>query len=1058
MLNMKLHVLLVVSVLAILMINLVSAFEFDNALSFDKTKGAYGKAIVKNAFGLGDTLAEVELKTNTMNCSNDCSAIGNLTLYTSGKLIEDIRFEGGRVNSYKFYLSQGIKEVEVTKDKQECSGTREELNGTITKTDCKSVGYTTTEMQEVWEEYTGEELPAGTYTWKITGDKPYYETVDWIAKWQGVEVTQWITWGSTNEGVKIYSYNAGTPDIGGCGGSNRWCGTNFTAEASGTITNISVRIYRDVGVTGTWHVMLRNIDPATGKPVINTNLSVGYLDISTLPTADDGVFKNISITVSPYAIVSGTTYAWVASSLDGSATSAVRFYVDTDNADPKTNGYISTDNGVSFAQQGWDMLFYVYGANIISGGNLTVNLSAPAHLTNYPSSTSTVKLNASFYSNAWSFINTTFWVWNNGTGEVYNITKNSTINTAVNVSSFYLTSLPTGTYKWNALVCGSNSSAGMACDWAGTNWTFSINSFTENSQTYNQTTFETATENYAINFTYDSTAYTSATAILYYNGTGYSGTRLGTGGEAVFYKSSLDIPLTSTAIGKNFFWSIALTNSTGGYYTNTTTKIQNVSAIYLSLCNSSLSTAFVNFTFKDESTNTNLSAATDLSSWNYWLGSGAINKTLLFSNSTANPSYGFCFSPNNRTVKGDVTYQYSQTGYPQRSSTISFTYTNITTNQTFYLLSTADGIYTTFVARDTEGNIVEGMTVVAEREISGVWTTIAQGTTDAAGSVTFWLNPNYDQRFTFTKTTCEYQFTLKPTQTSYTITIPCAGTTNNAYISPIEGIQYRREPDAGILQEGMQTFTYWVYSSKGNIVRAKFELFYTANKTVISSNETTNCATSCTLNLNYNVTYGDDFKGRYYVDIGTGYLLLEGDARWLHIFINQTGTTSSLKSFFDTFKDFYNEWGEDPHECSSKYNEFSGAGYGPPYAAWNASCSADVYCRFVGGGTGEAYMCIPSDLQNKQEFSRIVAFFLVFCILFTIFGKFTGYDALNPGLMISALTAIVVFMSAVGGKSGEGYFYYDGLTSIHFINNYFLASILIIYTVGYWVNLQRRQG
>ena len=121
--------------MACILINLalVSAFEFDNVKEpLQKGEGIskYGKIEIKNLFGLGSTLATLELKTNTDICMTDCSAVKEIVLFNRGALIDDVKFEtlqdGKRIEqpirSYQFYIQTGTNVIVVDKYEVWCGG------------------------------------------------------------------------------------------------------------------------------------------------------------------------------------------------------------------------------------------------------------------------------------------------------------------------------------------------------------------------------------------------------------------------------------------------------------------------------------------------------------------------------------------------------------------------------------------------------------------------------------------------------------------------------------------------------------------------------------------------------------------------------------------------------------------------------------------------------------------------------------------------------------------------------------------------------------------------
>jgi len=547
---------------------------------------------------------------------------------------------------------------------------------------------------------------------------------------------------------------------------------------------------------------------------------------------------------------------------------------------------------------------------------------------------------------------------------------------------------------------------------------FNNEGMTENSQSYNTPTYETSSETFNINITYDSLEYTSSSATLYYDGTSYSGTKTGSGNNIVFSKT-LDIPTIASQTNKTFNWQIALTNSSGTNYFNTSSVNQTVSNISLSICGGDGgNTPYINFTFKDEESSNYINASTDLATWTYYLGGGSVTKTYIFTNTSENPSYAYCFDPPDKTLSYSVTYQYSGGSYPQRYYTKSGTLTNSTTNTVLYLLGSSDGIYSSFQIVTTNGNPISGATVQVERQFSGVWTLVGEGTTDSSGLATFWLNPNYDHKATVTKSgyvgTTE---TIRPTQSIYTIVLS-GGTGNETYFSGLEGIYFTRSPLSGILSPGTYDFTFNVTADNGDMVNCKFELTNSSGYTLDSTS--TACTSNAFLSITYTLNAGDNIYGKYYVDMGDGYILLEGDGNWKSLDANIT-RKYTLRNFFERLSD-------------------------PTIWADNA------------------------EEEIKYEYTKFVAFFLIMAIILGFANYKTGFDNANPGITLFGLPFLIFFVSLAGtynsvvysGPSmifaGRGFFYITNATAWTFFNNYVIAFYSLFIALGFYLATIRREG
>jgi hypothetical protein len=211
------------------------------------------------------------------------------------------------------------------------------------------------------------------------------------------------------------------------------------------------------------------------------------------------------------------------------------------------------------------------------------------------------------------------------------------------------------------------------------------------------------------------------------------------------------------------------------------------------------------------------------------------------------------------------------------------------------------------------------------------------------------------------------------------------------------------------------------------------------------------------MNITYDVKTGEIIKGKYYVDMGQGYYMLELDAHWS--IINYTIQTPNMGTFWTDFRRVFDEWGPTGEEQCDSY-------------ASPTLCNADTACKWYNNSVwnGTAYItvdqyCIINDELNRAEFSRIVFIFLFMAILIAFFNKATGYDAANPGVFLLILTGIVLMGSIAGGVGGRGFFYFadfmnpatipwEGMRV--FINNYILLFYCMLSSIGYMLTQMRR--
>jgi len=317
-----------------------------------------------------------------------------------------------------------------------------------------------------------------------------------------------------------------------------------------------------------------------------------------------------------------------------------------------------------------------------------------------------------------------------------------------------------------------------------------------------------------------------------------------------------------------------------------------------------------------------------------------------------------------------------------------------------YLLSSADGIYSTLQFLDAGTNSpISGVAVTAEREISGTYTLVAQGLTDAAGSITFWVNPDYEHRISATKTGyAPVQVTITPTQTSYTVFM---GTSANVTIPGYryKNIRYITYPGSGRLEPNTDyTFGFNVTATDGNLISCKIEIRNLSSSVVATSS--TGCgAYGGNISVTYNVGTDSKLFGYYYIDIGNGLELFKANDAWFVEYHNVT-STGGLIGFFEALRDLP-EWGE---------------------------------------------------THNRQEFSMIVFFFFMMIFMIGIFTFFSGYDLSSPGAALILVWGFIAFGSVAGIIKIEG------LSPYVWWNQYGIFIMVSFMLFGFILNTMRREA
>jgi hypothetical protein len=440
-----------------------------------------------------------------------------------------------------------------------------------------------------------------------------------------------------------------------------------------------------------------------------------------------------------------------------------------------------------------------------------INVSSPLNQT-YPTG------NIDF--NATSYVNIDYWIINyNGTNITISDQSGTTLSETLNVE--------TGNHQ--LLLYANNSESGVF----GLNDSifFKVEDFILNNMSYSLSTFETKEETFTANITTPE-GLNLIFGKLIYNETTYSSATITNPNDDVWLLSrTIDIPLNVT--DNEFFFNFTL----DGTEYSTETFSQEVNLTLFTETNATYPDNFLNVSFKDENTLSSINASVPLFEATYYLGSGTVNKTISFTNNTDNFYYEFSGTTGSEDLKLEgINFQYRRVNdYPQRIWQPSIqTYNSTVTDEILYLLNTNDGIFVTYQVLTGAENPIEDVDVTITRQISGETIQVGAGTTDSAGTITFWLNPDFQHTATFNKEGFdELVFVHFPTQASYTITL---GEDVEEIPDFTQGILQTINPNQDFLTENeVYNFNYTVSSSYWNLTSIQFTLTY-ENGTLIGSN------------------------------------------------------------------------------------------------------------------------------------------------------------------------------------------------------------------------------
>ena len=421
-------------------------------------------------------------------------------------------------------------------------------------------------------------------------------------------------------------------------------------------------------------------------------------------------------------------------------------------------------------------------------------------------------------------------IWHNATGTFELNQSNTSITGLTNTTSFNVT-FADGFYLIGAQGCDSDGDCVFT-----DNVTIEVSPIRVNSYTFNSSTFETASETYVANVTARTPALLTA-ASLNWNGTAFSGATQ----SGLEWSRTIDVP-TDGNVNKTFKFDFTYDGST---FSSNFSNVQINDTNFTQCGRTGGDTIFLNISFQDEADSSFINASIPLANFTYFLGSGGTTKSLEYINNTNNFEYNFCALPN-RTLNVQPNLQYKQgTSFPQRiwQPTVR-TYTNVSTNQTLFLLGSIDGIFVTFQIINSADQTLSDVDVRVVRSIGGEDFEVGVGTTSEAGVVTFFLNPDFEHTITASKVGFTTKTTvLFPTQSSFTITLAGGEVSADNFF---KGIEYVMFPQLSFLEndttydfEFNVTSSFWDLTDFGFSLRLKNGSIVTTETSAVSGTPAT---------------------------------------------------------------------------------------------------------------------------------------------------------------------------------------------------------------------------
>ncbi len=272
----------------------------------------------------------------------------------------------------------------------------------------------------------------------------------------------------------------------------------------------------------------------------------------------------------------------------------------------------------------------------------------------------------------------------------------------------------------------------------------------ENSQTYSSETVEGNIETFKINFTYNSSVYSTVGAKLIYDNTEYAGAKISGTGNTVVYSTDIEIPSVSADEDENktFYWNILI----GTTYQNSTSYNQTVYNLALDDC-SVYTNKILNLTIYDEEIQNKINASAvgvELEIAVNIYSSDRNTLVLNLSNQYATNPTAICL---NRNLTAEASYsmdsiiRYKSTGYANEYyNIVKFVLTNETPTQNINLynlnLTDSTEFQLTFIGGDYTA--VENALVYVERQYidENTFKTVELPLTDTNGQTILHLVKN----------------------------------------------------------------------------------------------------------------------------------------------------------------------------------------------------------------------------------------------------------------------------------------------------------------------------
>jgi hypothetical protein len=315
------------------------------------------------------------------------------------------------------------------------------------------------------------------------------------------------------------------------------------------------------------------------------------------------------------------------------------------------------------------------------------------------------KFNVTLFLNFYSGDVWSYFTWNNGTLQTFNLTGNigaSNQDLGINNNIYIHERTYTGTDNGRLDYIKIDGS-----DFLTLNQTYSNSSL---EGIINFTTFIQAGTNVNLN-----------NATIIWNGTSFLASQTNYPNNVYLLSKTLNQSTESPNSTIQFQWNLTLSNSTNTFYSATNLTNQTIYKIYIGNCSDSVSTIpTLNYTLLDEDTLGSVNGTIQITH-NLYANGMFRNYSFIFNNITTATN---CIYPSWATYLDQALLQYFSlvSSYSQRSSYLNTNISNISQNVNLYLLPNSESYSALIFVRDQNNNPLPNYLVIVQRYYAGTGT------------------------------------------------------------------------------------------------------------------------------------------------------------------------------------------------------------------------------------------------------------------------------------------------------------------------------------------------